>query len=269
MKLRYSLFLLLLAFSSPLLATQVTPVTNISDNCDEIRAKYNCPAQKHQLHLSFDDGVGSITPKVLDILKRENIKATFLVLGNKVDCGKYQAGTKSATLCQQRLATLKRMKHEGHDIGSHGYEHYHHADLPVDKLNATIAHSRRILEPYLTTEPPIFRLPYGDGWFNQKKAPQVMQALKKNGFEHLGWEMTAYDWNTKYQHGDKILDNVLDQLCSGKGRNGVVLFHDGVHENEHEGRLFTGNNLARWIPKMRCVADFQPLLHFKKNLKKR
>ncbi len=236
-----------------------------AEDCNAIRAQYQCPVQKHRLHLSFDDGVGSVTPQILDILKKENIKATFLVLGNKIDCDKYQAGTKSYQLCQQRFETLKRIKREGHDIGSHSYEHYHHSKLSPVGLQGTIAHSRFLLEPFFTTEPAIFRLPYGDGWFNQKKVPQVMEALKRNGFEHLGWEMTAYDWNEKYQHGDQILDNVMGQMCGNgkRGRDGVVLFHDGVFENEHEGRVFTAKNLARWIPKMRCVADFVPLLAVK------
>lgn len=247
----------------------IIPKQLFAEDCNAIRTQYQCPVQKHQLHLSFDDGVGSVTPKILDILKQENIKATFLVLGNKVDCAKHQAGTKSYQLCQQRLSTLKRIKREGHEIGSHSYEHYRHSELSAAELNKTIIDSKEVLETYLTTEPAIFRLPYGDGWFNQKKAPQVMKALKQAGFEHLGWEMTAYDWNEKFQEGDKILDNVLGQLCGGKGRNGVVLFHDGDHENEHEGRLFTANNLARWIPKMRCVADFKPLLHFRSRVFKK
>ena len=239
-------------------------------NCDEVRAKYQCPVQKHQLHLSFDDGVGSVTDKVLDVLKRENIKATFFVMGNKVDCKKYPAG-KSLNLCEQRVATLQRIKREGHDIGSHSYEHYFHTQIPVAQMNYSIQKSKQLLMPYFTTQPPIFRLPNGDGWFNQKEKPLVMQTLKREGFEHIGWEMTAYDWNEKFQSGDQILHNVMGQMCGNgkRGRDGVVLFHDGVHENEHEGRLFTANNLTRWIPSMRCAADFQPLLHFKKNLKKR
>ncbi len=255
-----SLKLLLLIIASPLMATQV-----IADSCNEVRTKYQCPAKKHQIHLSFDDGVGSVTPKILDILKRENIRATFLVLGNKVDCSNKKPGSDSFKRCLQRFEILKRIKREGHDIGSHSYEHHHHSKLSPVELADTIEHSRFILEPFFTTEPAIFRLPYGDGWFNQKKAPQVMQTLEKSGFKHLGWEMTAYDWNEKFQQGDKILDNVLGQMCGNgkKGRDGVVLFHDGVFENEHEGRLFTANNLARWIPKIRCVADFKPLLHFR------
>lgn len=264
------LIILLVLFSNSLMANQVVPRLDTTEDCNAIRAKYQCPAQKHQLSLSFDDGVGSVTPKILDILKHENIKATFFILGNKIDCGKYQPG-KHLELCKQRLATLKRIKREGHDIGSHSYEHYHHSKLTAAQLQQTINHSKQLLSPYFSTQPPIFRLPYGDGWFNQKEQPQVMQALHKAGFEHIGWEMTAYDWNKKYQHGDLILDNVLGQLCGKgkKGRDGVVLFHDGVFENEHEGRIFTANHLARWIPKIRCVADFKPLLFFKKNLKKK
>lgn len=237
-------------------------------DCNAVRAQYQCPAQKHRIHLSFDDGVGSVTDKVLDILKRENIKATFFVMGNKIDCGRY-ATQQSKQLCQQRVATLQRMKREGHDIGSHSYEHYRHTEIPKAQMEYSIKKSKQILMPYFTTEPPIFRLPNGDGWFNQKEKPEVMQTLKREGFVHIGWEMTAYDWNEKFQNGDKILDNVMGQMCKGRGRDGVVLFHDGVHENEHEGRLFTANNLARWIPTLRCAADFEPLLSFKKNLRKR
>lgn len=235
-------------------------------DCEAVRQQYQCPEQKHQIHLSFDDGVGSVTDDVLDVLKRENIQATFFILGNKIDCARFEPGSPSKTLCRQRVKTLKRIRREGHDIGSHSYEHYHHSQLNPQQLQKTILESRRILEPYLTTEPAVFRLPYGDGWFNQKEQPQIMESLHQAGFEHIGWEITAYDWNEKFQQGDKILDNVMNQMCQGKGRNGVVLFHDGVFENEHEGRLFTAKNLGRWIPRLRCVADFKPLLYFKKTM---
>ncbi len=259
------LLLAIVAIASVLLMTRTEAV-----DCNAIRAQYQCPVQKHRLHFSFDDGVGSVTDKVLDVLKRENIKATFFVMGNKIDCSKYSAG-ESLNLCKQRIATLERIKREGHDIGSHSYEHHRHTQLPPKIAEWNIKKSKSILAPYFTTEPPVFRLPNGDGWFNQKDKPFVMDTLKREGFEHIGWEMTAYDWNEDFQNGDKILDNVMGQMCGNgkRGRDGVVLFHDGVHENEHEGRLFTANNLARWIPKMRCAADFKPLLHFRKNLQKK
>lgn len=245
-------------------------------DCAKVRATYQCPAVKKKITLSFDDGIADVTPKVLDILKREKIQGTFFVLANKVDCQSYQNNCQknsnstqcaSLKLCKQRLNTLSRMKREGHMIGSHSYYHDRHSELPVNKLQWNIRKSKIILADKLTTEPAIFRLPYGDGWFNQTAQPQVMNALKSHGFEHVGWEMTAYDWNVDYQDGDKILDNVMGQMCSGKGRQGVVLFHDGDFEKEHVGRAFTVDNLARWIPTMRCAADFVPLTYFKKNLR--
>lgn len=245
-------------------------------NCSEVRAKYQCPTEKKKITLTFDDGVADVTPKVLDVLKREKIQGTFFVLGNKVDCAQYQsnckkqgansAQCKSLSLCEQRLKTLSRIKREGHMIGSHGYQHDRHSELSADRLQWSIKKSKIVLSNSLTTEPPVFRLPYGDGWFNQKAKPQAMEALKGNGFEHVGWEMTAYDWNVDYQKNDIILDNVMNQMCGGKGRQGVVLFHDGDFEQEHKGRSFTANNLSRWISTMRCAADFVPLTYFKKNL---
>lgn len=246
-----------------------------AEDCNYYRAKYNCPAdQRFKLHLSFDDGVGSVTPQILDTLKRERIPATFFVLANKVDCkayrqschqGKNQLSCQSLQRCQQRRQTLKRIKREGHLIGSHSYEHHRHSELSPAKLQSTIRQSKQILQPFFTTKPAPFRLPYGDGWFNQKEQPQVMKAIKQHGFTHIGWEMSGFDWNKKNQQGTKILDNVMKQMCSG--RNGTVLLHDGVFENEHEGRLFTAKHLAKWIPVMRCVADFVPLSYFKKELR--
>jgi peptidoglycan/xylan/chitin deacetylase (PgdA/CDA1 family) len=248
--------------------------SSMAQDCSHYRAKYHCPVDKRfKLHLSFDDGVSSVTPQILDTLKRERIPATFFVLANKVDCqpyrqrcnkGRNQQACQAFSLCQQRRETLKRIKREGHLIGSHSYHHLRHSELSLVELQQNIRRSKQILQPFFTTQPIPFRLPYGDGWFNQKSKPQVMRALKQQGFLHIGWEMSGFDWNTKNQQGTKIVDNIMTQMCSG--RNGTVLLHDGVFENEHEGRLFTGKHLSEWIPILRCVADFVPLSAFKKEL---
>lgn len=58
--------------------------------------------------LTFDDGPSTVTPKILDILKQENVKATFFVLGSNVE---------------KMPETVKRMYDEGHYIANHGYSH--------------------------------------------------------------------------------------------------------------------------------------------------
>lgn len=148
-------------------------------------------------------------------------------------------------------------------IGSHSYSHLRYSGLPAALMQRHFRVSKRLLEPYLTTEPALFRLPYGDGWFNRKEKGHVLEALADTGFIHVDWQLSAFDWDTKNQEGDKILDNVMNQVCSRKN-GGIVLFHDGMDNKMHEGRLFTTANIARWIPAMRCAVDFKPLDHFLK-----
>ena len=132
-------------------------------------------------------------------------------------------------------------------------------------MEAQISHSKQLLAPYFNTSPPLFRLPYGDGWFNRAEKPAVLETLHNYGFQHIAWEMSAFDWREADQQGDKILQTVMHEICTKK--RGVILFHDGDSEQEHIGRTFTLKHIAEWIPAMRCVADFKPLNYFYKNVK--
>lgn len=252
-------------------------------DCNAVKAKYSCPADtKFPLHLSFDDGPALQTTDVLDALRREKVPATFFVLAEKIDCGRIlqqciKADPATASdgsecveyrQCELRSTILKKAKQDGHMIGSHSYSHLRYSGLDPALMKNHFQASRSVLAPYLTTEPPLFRLPYGDGWFNRKEKPHVMRTLKDMNFLHVDWQLSAFDWDTKNQEGDKILDNVLSQVCSRKN-GGIVLFHDGVDNQMHEGRLFTTRNIAKWIPAMRCAVDFKPLDHFLKGYKVR
>ena len=59
--------------------------------------------------ITFDDGIDSeLTPQILDVLKKENVKATFFVIGNKIE---------------QQKSILIRIHNEGHTIGNHSFSH--------------------------------------------------------------------------------------------------------------------------------------------------
>ncbi|MBU0657115.1 MAG: polysaccharide deacetylase family protein [Gammaproteobacteria bacterium] len=251
-------------------------------DCATIQAKYHCPADgRYPLHLSFDDGPALQTMDVLDVLQRERVPATFFILAEKIDCDAIlqqcrQKAPSAATdgsqclefqQCQTRRQILARAKQEGHMIGSHSYSHLHYSTVEPDLMALHLRDARRLTMPYFTTNPPLFRLPYGDGWFNRKKDGHVMQALQELGFLHVDWQLSAFDWDENNQHDDKILENVLTQVCSRK-TGGVVLFHDGVDNQMHEGRLFTTEHIGEWIPAMRCVVDFKPLEYFVKGFRK-
>lgn len=250
-------------------------------DCNAIRARYSCPADEtFPLHLSFDDGPAPETMDVLEALRKERVPATFFVLAEKIDCARTLQEcqkTNPATAgdgsrcpeyrqCQLRRTILEKARQDGHMIGSHSYSHLRYSGLPPELMQRHFRTSKRLLEPFITTEPPLFRLPYGDGWFNRKEKAHVLQALADTGFIHVDWQLSAFDWDQKNQQGDKILDNVLNQVCSRKN-GGIVLFHDGMDNQMHAGRTFTTENIARWIPAMRCAVDFKPLDYFLKNIR--
>ncbi|MEZ5447713.1 MAG: polysaccharide deacetylase family protein [Thiolinea sp.] len=238
-----------------------------SVDCTAIRAQYQCPEDtRFPLHLSFDDGPALQTTDVLDALRKEQVPATFFVLAEKIDCGRILqqcvkdnpatrpdgSGCQAYQECQLRRNILQQTRDEGHMIGSHSYSHLRYSGLPPELMNRHFSASKRLLEPFFTTQMPLFRLPYGDGWFNRREKGHVMQALKDSGFRHVDWQLSAFDWNPDNQQGDKILDNVLTQVCSRKN-GGIVLFHDGVDNQMHQGRLFTTTHIDEWIPKLRCA----------------
>lgn len=245
-------------------------------DCEAVRARFQCDTTtKYPLHLSFDDGPALQTTDVLNVLKQEKIPATFFVIASKVDCPAIQKQCKidhpneakvciqSVHECEQRKQILLQTKQAGHVIGSHSYEHVHYSEVEPNLMREHFRLARQVLDPYLNTSPPLFRLPYGDGWFNREQQPQVLQALKETGFQHIAWQLSAFDWDEKNQQGDKILSNVLEQVCTRK-QGGVVLFHDGVHDQLQQGRLFTTTHLKEWIPSLRCIVDFKPLSFFEK-----
>lgn len=242
-------------------------------DCSLYQESYSCPSSvKYPVHISFDDGPADVTPAVLDVLKRENVRATFFIIASKIDCKPHlqacSSGDKSACnaaqQCQQRRDILQRAKNEGHMIGSHGYKHVHHSKLSPDSLRQQISQSHDLLKPFFTTTPPLFRLPYGDGWFNRQEHPEVLAELARQGFSHVAWEMSAYDWREADQHGDKILQTAMNEICTKK--KGVILFHDGVDNEAHRGRTFTASHISEWLPAMKCVAEFKPLSFFKNNI---
>lgn len=250
-------------------------------DCEAVRTRFQCDAtSKYPLHLSFDDGPALQTADVLKVLKQEKIPATFFVIASKVDCPALEkkcqtehhddkkACKQLVQDCEQRQQILLQTKQAGHVIGSHSYEHLHYSEVEPKTMREHFRLARQVLNPYLNTTPPLFRLPYGDGWFNRAQKPQILQALKESGFQHIAWQLSAFDWDEKNQHGDKILSNVLEQVCTRK-QGGVVLFHDGVHDQLQEGRLFTTTHLKEWIPSLRCVVDFKPLSFFEKGYTQR
>ena len=166
------------------------------------------PLRPKELVLTFDDGpwLGT-TPKILDALKHECVRATFFLLGKNVEL--------QPALARRELA-------EGHSIGHHSYSHPLLDHMPLSKAEAEINHGieedeyavygQRRTAPII----PFFRFP----GFASTRA--LLDRMSERSLVVFGADVWASDWNpmSPEQQLHLILSRI-DQV----GR-GIVLFHD-------------------------------------------
>ncbi len=173
---------------------------------------------KHQdnkrVFLTFDDGPStSVTPYILDLLSQQNVKATFFVLGSKVEANP---------------DLVKREYDEGHYIANHGYSHkysemYSSTQNVLDEYNKTNDLIKNAIgnENYNTL---VFRFPGGSsgGPYNDLKQ-EAKELLKQNGIASVDWNALTNDAagaNTK----EKIMENFYNTVQNKTSI--VILMHD-------------------------------------------
>lgn len=182
---------------------------------DKINNIYNGEEGK-RVFLTFDDGpTQEVTPYILDILDKYNIKATFFVLGNRVE---------------MNPDLLKREYESGHYIANHGYSHkyskiYKSATSVLNEYNKT----EKIIQEALGNQnysSNLFRFPGGShGGPYEKIKKKARAKLKENGIAYLDWSALTYDAegaDTKKE----ILAN-LKKTINGWD-NVVILMHDSA-----------------------------------------
>ena len=180
---------------------------------DRILHIYRSTGEK-RVFLTFDDGPSkSVTPLILDLLKQENVKATFFVLGNNT---KYNPDL------------VKREFDEGHYIANHGYTHkystvYASPEATLEEYNFTQQAIRDALGNQ-NYKSKVFRFPGGSNGGYYHTAKQNSKAyLRENGIVHLDWNCLSKDAegaNTK----EALMQNVIDTM--GDKDSVVILMHD-------------------------------------------
>ena len=166
--------------------------------------------------LTFDDGpTKEVTPHILDILDKYNIKATFFVLGTRV---------------KQNPDILKRAYESGHYIANHGYSHkyskiYESVDTILEEYNKTEDAIREALgNPDYKSH--LFRFPGGSkGGPYEKIKKEARTKLKEEGIAYLDWSALTYDAGGAKTKED-ILENLKDTLNGWD--NVVILMHDAA-----------------------------------------
>lgn len=174
---------------------------------------YDAPSGK-SIYLTFDDGPGPYTQKLLDILKKYNVKATFFVTNQGITKGYDQ--------------DIVRAYQEGHTIGLHTYTHdyktvYYNEQTYFDDLYAI----QRKVKDLTGYESKIIRFPGGSSNTISRGNKGLMSRLTKlveqKGFRYFDWNIVSGDAGETTKTNE-VLKNVIKGL--GNNSTYVVLQHD-------------------------------------------
>lgn len=163
-------------------------------------------------YLTFDDGPSvASTGQILDILKENNIKATFFVV--------YAEG-------EEAEALYKRIIAEGHTIGIHSASHDY--DLIYSSVEAYLTDFEKLsshIEGITGVKPEIFRFPGGSiNTYNSYIYQELIAEMLRRGYTYYDWNVSSGDASFSPTAKDKVVNNVLSG--SLKQDNAIVLMHD-------------------------------------------
>lgn len=171
-------------------------------------------SETKRVFLTFDDGPSkSVTIPILDILKQENVKATFFLLGSRVDL---------------YPNIVKRQYDEGHYLASHGYSHvysqiYASPQSVLDEYNKSLASIRNAIGTQEFNS-HLFRFPggyKGGKYFPIKEQAAIL--LEQNGILNIDWNALTAD-----SAGAETTEQFIAELEKEvpKYNSVVVLMHD-------------------------------------------
>lgn len=156
-------------------------------------------------YLTFDDGpVKSITPQILDILKENNVKATFFVIGS---------------YAKRNPELVKRAYDEGHTIGLHSYTHQKSMFNSLTSFKEEVDKNYEVVYDITGEAPKFFRVPYGT-----KLNKAYSDYLTEKGLSVIGWNCESYDSRTFTTKPEQLVQAVRDTM--GKKKDVTVIMHD-------------------------------------------
>ena len=158
-------------------------------------------ASQPYIAMTYDDGPHPTnTPRLLDILRQRNIKATFYVIGKNVDMYPH---------------LTRRIVAEGHEIGNHTYTHRNLKTLSDSQVVSEMTKARSSIVKATGVSPRTMRPPYGALYQRQRE-----MIMTKFGYPTIMWAVDPRDWQ---RPGVSVVKNrILTQTSGGS----IVLAHD-------------------------------------------
>ena len=181
--------------------------------------------EQRVVSLTFDDGPHPpYTDRLLDILAKHNVKATFFMIGNRIE--KYPE-------------TVHRVIAEGHQVGNHSYSHPVLGFRLPGRIRREIEHTDSLLRQSGTIGEIGFRAPMLTRFL------PVAWVLAKVDRTHISCNVWSWDWTI--QNPDRISQRVLKKTKPGS----IIVLHDGKAENSHANRTGTIEATDQIITKLK------------------
>jgi peptidoglycan-N-acetylglucosamine deacetylase len=165
------------------------------------RAFIGLPRGSRQLALTYDDGPNDpYTWRVMEVLERHGIKATFFLVGQFV---------------RQKPEIARALVEAGHAIGSHSWDHPDLMFISRAAVRRQLEQTQKAVFDATGVEPKLFRPPFG------RRRPGSLGTVREYGLEPIMWSVTCYDWKAK--SAASIVRHARRQIRGGD----VILLHDG------------------------------------------
>lgn len=175
------------------------------------------------LALTFDDGPDPLlTPLILDVLAKHNIKALFFCIGKKIKGHEH---------------ILQRMANEGHVLGVHSYSHANSFPIfSAIKMKADLEACASEIVRASGVEAKLFRPPFG------VTNPTIAKVVRRLGYTTIGWNIRSLDTSLT---PERAVSRTIAKLSPGA----IILFHDTteeiiailekvIHQSENDGYRF-------------------------------
>jgi peptidoglycan/xylan/chitin deacetylase (PgdA/CDA1 family) len=161
----------------------------------------SCNVDGSVVAMTFDDGPHpKLTPRLLDVLKERNIKATFFVLGKCV---------------AEYPDIAKRIVDEGHEIANHSWNHPQLTKLSPSAFDSEISQTNAAIEKATGVRPVTMRPPYG-----AINAALTKRLNEEYGLSVILWSVDPLDW--KIRKSDHVSGHIIKNAAPGA----IILAHD-------------------------------------------
>ena len=177
-----------------------------------------------QIALTYDDGPNDpYTLKLLEVLAKHSVRATFFMIGRYV---------------QQRPDIARAVAEAGHVIGNHTFTHPLLTFKSAVQTRAQLVDCHQALGDAIGEHSKLFRPPFGG------RRPATLRIARSLGLQTVMWNVTGYDWNAPPAA-------VIERKVARQMRGGdVILLHDGGHRamgvNRAQTVIATDNLIRRY-----------------------